>query len=210
MPLCLPSLARLLLLGVLLASEASTGDSGKPTCCKTCSSKSKACGDACVPLGRSCKKSRGCACDAEPRRGTQENEVEEEEEEARTGDSGTPPRCCKTCSSKSKACGDACIPVKRKCSKEPGCACDAEPRQGTHSYNRRASSSSSSHNDERPSPRQRSQGCCRTCRKGKACGDWCISIEKQCRKKAGCACDAVKRPDSSSGCVDRLGREHTQ
>lgn len=32
--------------------------------------------------------------------------------------------CCKTCG-KGKACGDSCIARDRKCSKGPGCACDA-------------------------------------------------------------------------------------
>lgn len=31
--------------------------------------------------------------------------------------------------------------------------------------------------------------CCKTCRKGKACGDSCISKSKACRKAPGCACD---------------------
>ncbi len=31
--------------------------------------------------------------------------------------------------------------------------------------------------------------CCKTCRKGKACGDSCISRDKTCRKPKGCACD---------------------
>ena len=31
--------------------------------------------------------------------------------------------------------------------------------------------------------------CCKTCRKGKACGDSCISQSKTCGKGAGCACD---------------------
>ncbi len=31
--------------------------------------------------------------------------------------------------------------------------------------------------------------CCKTCHKGKACGDSCISREKQCHKGQGCACD---------------------
>ena len=30
--------------------------------------------------------------------------------------------------------------------------------------------------------------CCRTCRKGKACGNGCISQERQCTKAPGCAC----------------------
>ena len=34
------------------------------------------------------------------------------------------------------------------------------------------------------------QECCKVCRKGKACGDTCISRKKTCRKPAGCACDA--------------------
>ncbi|ALN75651.1 hypothetical protein M673_23183 (plasmid) [Aureimonas sp. AU20] len=33
------------------------------------------------------------------------------------------------------------------------------------------------------------QACCKTCSKGKACGDSCISREKQCHKGQGCACD---------------------
>lgn len=32
--------------------------------------------------------------------------------------------------------------------------------------------------------------CCKTCRKGKACGDSCISREKQCTTPPGCACDS--------------------
>lgn len=32
--------------------------------------------------------------------------------------------------------------------------------------------------------------CCKVCRKGKACGDSCISREKTCHKGKGCACDA--------------------
>lgn len=31
--------------------------------------------------------------------------------------------------------------------------------------------------------------CCKTCRKGKACGNSCISRSKTCRKGRGCACD---------------------
>ncbi len=33
--------------------------------------------------------------------------------------------------------------------------------------------------------------CCKTCRKGKACGNSCISRAKTCRKPPGCACDAT-------------------
>ena len=32
--------------------------------------------------------------------------------------------------------------------------------------------------------------CCKICRKGKACGDSCISRAKTCTKGKGCACDA--------------------
>lgn len=32
--------------------------------------------------------------------------------------------------------------------------------------------------------------CCKTCRKGKACGDSCISRSYSCRKGVGCACDS--------------------
>jgi hypothetical protein len=34
---------------------------------------------------------------------------------------------------------------------------------------------------------QAPQQCCRVCRKGKACGNGCISAEKQCKKDRGCA-----------------------
>ncbi|SLN13456.1 hypothetical protein PEL8287_00522 [Roseovarius litorisediminis] len=50
-----------------------------------------------------------------------------------------------------------------------------------------------------PTPTQRLQhlsephiinaACCKTCRKGKACGDSCISRNKTCRKSSGFACD---------------------
>ena len=30
--------------------------------------------------------------------------------------------------------------------------------------------------------------CCKVCSKGKACGDSCISRNKQCHKGQGCAC----------------------
>lgn len=33
------------------------------------------------------------------------------------------------------------------------------------------------------------QQCCKVCRKGKACGDTCISRDKVCRTPPGCACD---------------------
>ena len=31
--------------------------------------------------------------------------------------------------------------------------------------------------------------CCKVCKKGKACGDSCISKSKTCHKAPGCACD---------------------
>ena len=34
------------------------------------------------------------------------------------------------------------------------------------------------------------QRCCKICRKGKACGNSCISRSKTCRKPPGCACNA--------------------
>jgi hypothetical protein len=30
--------------------------------------------------------------------------------------------------------------------------------------------------------------CCRVCKKGRPCGNGCISRERQCRKEPGCAC----------------------
>ncbi len=32
--------------------------------------------------------------------------------------------------------------------------------------------------------------CCKTCRKGKACGNSCISRDKTCTRPPGCACNA--------------------
>ena len=31
--------------------------------------------------------------------------------------------------------------------------------------------------------------CCRKCKKGKACGNGCISKKRKCKKPKGCACD---------------------
>lgn len=39
---------------------------------------------------------------------------------------------------------------------------------------------------DKPAPRS----CCKTCKKGKACGDSCISRREICHKPLGCACDA--------------------
>jgi hypothetical protein len=38
-------------------------------------------------------------------------------------------------------------------------------------------------------PAEEPRTCCRTCSKGKACGDACISRRLTCRKPPGCACD---------------------
>jgi len=32
-------------------------------------------------------------------------------------------------------------------------------------------------------------GCCKTCKKGKACGDTCIAKNASCSKPKGCACN---------------------
>ena len=32
-------------------------------------------------------------------------------------------------------------------------------------------------------------GCCKICKKGKACGDACIAVDLKCTKGAGCACN---------------------
>jgi len=42
-----------------------------------------------------------------------------------------------------------------------------------------------------------SQGCCKVCRKGRACGNSCIAKDKICRKPSGCACDADSKSDGS-------------
>jgi len=39
------------------------------------------------------------------------------------------------------------------------------------------------------SPRPQSSGCCKICRKGKACGNSCISVNYTCHKGPGCACN---------------------
>jgi hypothetical protein len=39
---------------------------------------------------------------------------------------------------------------------------------------------------ERPAPKS----CCKTCSKGKACGNSCISRRLTCHKPPGCACDS--------------------
>ena len=33
------------------------------------------------------------------------------------------------------------------------------------------------------------EGCCKTCKKGKACGDSCIAKDATCKKGKGCACN---------------------
>lgn len=32
-------------------------------------------------------------------------------------------------------------------------------------------------------------GCCKVCKKGKACGDSCIARDRTCTKGKGCACN---------------------
>jgi hypothetical protein len=43
---------------------------------------------------------------------------------------------------------------------------------------------------KRDGAKQLAQTCCKICRKGKACGNSCISRAKTCQKPPGCACDA--------------------
>ena len=44
---------------------------------------------------------------------------------------------------------------------------------------------------ERPEPAQPApKSCCKTCSKGKACGDSCILRRSTCHKPPGCACDS--------------------
>ena len=43
---------------------------------------------------------------------------------------------------------------------------------------------------KRDGAKQSAQTCCKMCRKGKACGNSCISRAKTCQKPPGCACDA--------------------
>jgi hypothetical protein len=45
---------------------------------------------------------------------------------------------------------------------------------------------------EAPAWTETAQACCKTCRKGKACGDSCIARDKTCTKPPGCACDAER------------------
>ena len=37
--------------------------------------------------------------------------------------------------------------------------------------------------------------CCKHCKKGKACGESCISRNKTCHTPPGCACDSVRSDD---------------
>lgn len=43
--------------------------------------------------------------------------------------------------------------------------------------------------EERRLEREQNQGCCKICRRGCACGNSCISCDKECHKPFGCACD---------------------
>ncbi len=65
----------------------------------------------------------------------------------------------------------------------------AEPRQMPHSPTPWAAVTSSDKVKSLLEPRLFNAACCKTCRKGKACGDSCISKSKSCRKGPGCACD---------------------
>jgi hypothetical protein len=47
----------------------------------------------------------------------------------------------------------------------------------------------SSEATEMPESSQTSGACCRTCRKGKACGDTCVARDRECTVAPGCACD---------------------
>ncbi len=45
------------------------------------------------------------------------------------------------------------------------------------------------HGIDATSTELRLAACCKVCKKGKACGDSCISKSKTCHKAPGCACD---------------------
>ena len=100
-------------------------------CCKVCLGKREnpgaahplgfagvPCGDSCIPEGKTCDQTHGCACSAKS-------------------------RCCKFCDiikkeikkeikldankqHKHKACGDDCIASDAVCNKPHGCACDED------------------------------------------------------------------------------------
>jgi hypothetical protein len=42
---------------------------------------------------------------------------------------------------------------------------------------------------EEPTASPAQQACCKICQRGKACGNTCISRDKQCHVGPGCACD---------------------
>jgi len=42
---------------------------------------------------------------------------------------------------------------------------------------------------DKAEPKVLHASCCRVCRKGKACGDSCISRSHKCQQPPGCACD---------------------
>jgi hypothetical protein len=42
---------------------------------------------------------------------------------------------------------------------------------------------------EDPNAEATQQSCCKICRRGKACGNTCISVEKVCHVGPGCACN---------------------
>ena len=43
--------------------QPATGDGNSGYCCKVCGATSKACGDSCIYLSKTCHKPPGCACD---------------------------------------------------------------------------------------------------------------------------------------------------
>ena len=64
-----------------------------------------------------------------------------------------------------------------------------ERRQAAVDRRRRAREERQSKAAQRRIERERTQACCKICRRGCACGNGCISCAKTCRKSYGCACD---------------------
>ncbi|MCO4794749.1 MAG: YHYH domain-containing protein [Bacteriovoracaceae bacterium] len=60
-----------------------------------------------------------------------------------------------------------------------------------HCHNSGASTYQAPKSYDYNSPKQEKTNsyCCKVCRKGKACGDSCISRSYTCTKPSGCACD---------------------
>jgi hypothetical protein len=61
---------------------------------------------------------------------------------------------------------------------------------------RRTTSAQSSPSEEQKRPaeegneKETAHPCCKYCRKGKACGNYCVKRTYPCYQAAGCACDA--------------------